>query len=68
MKDCEDPVVIVNNTATVKLQLEVEVTLSLMDIECNTILIGPQREYSCSVLTGGVMLTSLTLPYTYPEM
>lgn len=52
MKNCEDPVVIVNKTTTVKLQVEVEVTFSSMDIECTTILIGPQREYSCSAFTG----------------
>ena len=45
---CKDPVVIVNKTATVNLSVDVEVTLSYMDMLCNTILIGPQREYSCS--------------------
>ena len=52
MKGCEDPVVIVNRTATVNLQLDVEVNFNYMDMLCNTILIGPQREYPCSVLIG----------------
>ena len=52
MKGCEDPVVIVNRTATVNLQLDVEVNFTYMDMLCNTILIGPQREYSCSVFIG----------------
>ena len=41
---CEDPVVIVNETATVTLTVDV----MYMDIMCNRILIGPQREYLCS--------------------
>ena len=45
---CEDPVLIVNMTATVKVQLEMTVGVSynFINIDCNTILIGPQREYS----------------------
>lgn len=45
---CKNPVVIVNKTATVNLSVDVEVKFSYMDMLCNTILIGPQREYSCS--------------------
>lgn len=46
---CQDPVVIVNKTATVNLSVELEVKFSYMDMVCNTILIGPQREYTPAV-------------------
>ena len=43
---CEDPVVIVNETATVTLSVEVLVRYRF--IMCTQITIGPQREYPCS--------------------
>ena len=44
---CEDPVVIVNKTATVN--LSVEVRMKYRNVTCSQFLIGPQREYPCSV-------------------
>ena len=43
---CEDPVVIVNETATVTLGMEVHV--KYMNLMCDHITIGPQREYPSS--------------------
>ena len=44
---CENPVVIVNTTATVNLGVEVHMRSG--KLTCSKFLIGPQREYPCSV-------------------
>ena len=59
-KSCVDLVVILNETATVNLSVEANVTY--MDMICNQMLIGPQREYPCNAYIYTRMLLQIIIP------
>lgn len=45
-EECTDPTIIINRLLTIYINLELEVTLSHGDKQCNNITVGPQREYT----------------------
>ena len=48
-EQCKDPTIVINKLLTVNLSLELEVKLTDDERQCNTITIGPQSEYMCSM-------------------
>lgn len=57
-EQCKDPSFVINKHLTVELILELEVTLTDVQRRCNTIIVGPQSEYTCLCVHAHLVYTS----------